>query len=138
MTHPFCDTSVIVRLIAGDDVTKQNRAIALFERVEQRTLSLAAPDTVIADAVFVLSSKRLYDLPREEVAAKLTTLVRLPDFRVKSRRAVLGALRLFGTTTHLDFGDALIIALMQQSGERTVYGYDTDFDGISGIGRQEP
>jgi predicted nucleic acid-binding protein len=138
MTRPFCDTSIIIRLITGDDVTKQNRAIAFFEQVEQRTLSLAAPDTVIADAVFVLTSKRLYNLPRDEAAAKLTTLVRLPNFHVKNRRAVLRALLIFGTTPHLDFGDALIISLMQQGGEQTVYAYDKDFDGVPGVARQEP
>jgi predicted nucleic acid-binding protein len=138
MTFPYCDTSILIRLITGDDQVKQDRAFRLFEQVEQRTVALSAPDTVIADAVFVLSSKRLYNLPRPEVAAKLTTLVRLPNFHVQNRRAVLGALHLFGTTRHLDFGDALIIALMQQSGEPLVYAYDTDFDGIDGITRQEP
>lgn len=138
MSSPFCDTSILIRLITGDDAAKQERAIALFEQVEQRALSLSAPDTVIADAVFVLTSKRLYNMPRPEVAARLTTLVRLPNFHVRHRRAVLRALQLFGTTTRLDFGDALIVALMQQSEEETVYAYDTDFDGIASISRQEP
>ncbi len=138
MTHPCCDTSIIIRLITGDDAAKQARASALFERVEQRILSLAAPDTVIADAVFVLTSKRLYNLPRADVAAKLTTLVRLPNFHVENREAILRALNLFGTTSHLDFGDTLIIAQMQQRGERTVYSYDADFDGIPGVTRREP
>lgn len=138
MTSPYCDTSVLIRLITGDDRAKQERAIALFEQVEQRRISLSAPDTVIADAVFVLSSKRLYNLPRAEVAAKLMTLVRLPNFHVENRQAVLRALSLFATTSQLDFGDTLIIALMQQSGERSVYAYDADFDGIPHIVRQEP
>ncbi len=138
MTHPCCDTSIIIRLITGDDAAKQARASALFEQVEQRILSLAAPDTVIADAVFVLTSRRLYNLRRAEVAAKLTTLVRLANFHVENRDAVLRALNLFGATSHLDFGDTLIIAQMQQSGEQTVYSYDIDFDEIPGVTRREP
>ncbi len=138
MTHPFCDTSIIIRLITGDDAAKHARVSALFEQVERRILSLAAPDTVIADAVFVLTSRRLYNLPRAEVAAKLATLVRLPNFHVENRGAVLRALDLFGTTSHLDFGDTLIIAQMQQSGAQTVYAYDADFDGIPGLTRREP
>jgi len=138
MTYPFCDTSILIRLITGDDPEKQDRAIALFERVEQRILTLSTPDTVIADAVFVLTSKRLYRMSRNEAAAKLTTLVRLPNFHVKNRQTVLRALGLFGSTTHLDFGDAMIIAAMELSGEETVFGYDAHFDEIESITRHEP
>jgi len=138
MSEPLCDTSVLIRLIAGDDPDKQDHAIELFERVEAETLSLAAPDTVIADAVFVLTSKRLYNKTREEVAAKLTTLVRLPNFRVQNRHTVLHALRLFATASHLDFGDAMLAAMAQQSNASTIYSYDTDFDRISGVTRLEP
>ena len=56
---PFVDTDVILRLLTGDDPTKQQAARVLFEQVEKGVLTLAAPDTVIADAVFVLASKLL-------------------------------------------------------------------------------
>jgi len=51
---------------------------------------------------------------------------------------VLRALDLFGTTTHLDFGDALIVAVMEQKKKSTVYSYDTDFDDLPWITRQNP
>lgn len=63
MAIPFVDTDVIIRLLTGDDPVKQAQAASLFEQVEQGKLSLAAPDTVIADAVFVLASPRLYHVP---------------------------------------------------------------------------
>ncbi len=138
MSDGVCDTSVLIRLISGDDQAKQDRAIALFERVEQAKLSLDAPVTVIADAVYVLTSRRLYNRPRAEVASKLTTLVRLPSFHVKDRRIVLRALQLFAGTSYLDFGDAMIIAQAQRSGVQTVYAYDQDFDRIAGVTRLEP
>jgi predicted nucleic acid-binding protein len=55
MAHPYVDTDVIIRLLTGDDVVKHEAARGLFEQVEQGSLTLAAPDAVIADAVFVLS-----------------------------------------------------------------------------------
>lgn len=67
MAHSYVDTDVIIRLLTGDDPLKQQAARQLFERVEQGTLTLAAPDTVIADAVFVLSSKRWYNKSRRDV-----------------------------------------------------------------------
>src|SRR5919204_2762662 len=129
MAYPFIDTDVIIRFLTGDDPAKQERAARLFEQVEQGNATLAAPDTVIADAVYVLSSPRLYNLPRQEVAALLIPLVRLSGFRVQNRRAVLAALNLYGYgATKLDFGDALIVASMAQSGSRSVYSFDADFD----------
>ena len=55
MADPFVDTDVLIRLLTGDDLDKQARAATLFEQVEAGTLSVAAPDTVIADAVYVLA-----------------------------------------------------------------------------------
>ncbi|HEY65782.1 MAG TPA: type II toxin-antitoxin system VapC family toxin [Caldilineae bacterium] len=137
MTVPFVDTDVIIRLLTRDDPEKQAAAAALFERVERGELILAAPDTVIADAVYVLSSPRLYNLPRDEVRAMLTTLIRLPGFQVRNRRAVLRALDLYATA-HIDFGDALIVASMEQAGSRVIYSYDAHFDRIPEIQRVEP
>jgi predicted nucleic acid-binding protein len=138
MSYPYIDTSVIIRLLTGDDPKKQARSRALFQQVEQGKISVATPATVIADAVYVLSSKRLYNRPREHVAALLSPLVRLPGFHVQGRRAVLAALQLYGTIASLDFGDALIAAAMLQARSPAVYAYDTDFDAVPGITRREP
>ncbi len=77
MMLPYLDTDVIIRLLTGDDPAKQAAASALFEHVEKGSLTIAAPDTVIADAVYVLTSPRLYNLSRAHVAALLTALIRL-------------------------------------------------------------
>lgn len=139
MPYPFIDTDVIIRLLTGDDPVKQEKADKLFQQVEQGTLTVAAPDTVIADAVFVLSSPRLYKLSRQEVASLLIPIVRLPGFHVKNSRTVITALTLYGYgPTKIDFGDAMIAASMQQSESHTVYSFDTDFDRIPGITRKEP
>ena len=137
MSDAFVDTDVLVRLLTGDDPTKQAEAAALFERVEAGSLVVAAPDTAIADAVFVLSSPRLYHLPRAEVRTLLSPLVRLPGFRVSNRGSVLRALDLYATTA-LDFGDAMIVASMQGVGASVLFSYDRDFDRISGLTRRSP
>jgi hypothetical protein len=63
MSNPFVDTDVIIRLLTGDDLRKQAQAAVLFQQVRDRALTLEAPTTVIADAVFVLASPRLYRQP---------------------------------------------------------------------------
>jgi predicted nucleic acid-binding protein len=137
VTAPFVDTDVLIRLLTGDDPVKQVAARALFDQVASGAITLAAPETVIADAAYVLSSRTLYRLPRAQVSAMLTTLVRMPHFRVRNRRNVLDALALFATT-NLDFGDAFTVAVMRQTGSGDLYAYDTHFDRIPGITRREP
>jgi predicted nucleic acid-binding protein len=65
----------------------------------------------------------------------LSSLVRLPGFRVQTRRADLRALHLFGTTPGLDFGDAMIAVQMEQQKQSSLYSYDRDFPWVT---RQEP
>jgi predicted nucleic acid-binding protein len=137
MTQPFIDTDVIIRLLTGDDPEKQAAATALFEQVEQGTLTVTAPDTVIADAVYVLSSPRLYHLARGEVRELLMALIHLPHFQVQNRLAVSRALELY-SSSKLDFGDVLIIASMELQHSQILYSYDGDFDRFDSIIRQEP
>ena len=90
MNGEFIHTDVILRLITGDDPVKQAAAEALFQQVEVGTLTVRAPDTVIADAVFVLTSPRLYALPRALVRDKLAHLLRLANLMVHNGASCCG------------------------------------------------
>jgi predicted nucleic acid-binding protein len=137
VSDPHVDTDVIIRLLTGDDPAKQAQAAELFQDIEDGKLTARAPVTVIADAVFVLCSKRLYNMPRPEASAALTRLVRISGFQVDRRRTVTAALALFGST-RLDFGDCMLIASMRETGSTVLYSYDTDFDRFPPIMRHEP
>jgi predicted nucleic acid-binding protein len=137
MAYPFLDTDIIIRFLTGDDTQKQAAAAALFQRIEQGSLTVAAPVTVIADAVFVLHSPRLYNKPRPEVQALLTPLVRLSHFRIQQRRMVLRALELYGSSTS-GFGDAMLLAAMELARSTTLYSYDEGFDKVTGLTRLAP
>jgi predicted nucleic acid-binding protein len=137
MSDPFVDADVIVRLLTGDDLRKQARAAALFERVEQGRLTLRTPATTIADVVYVLTSPKLYAVPRAQTAEMLKALLRMPNFVVDQQEAIIGALDLFAAT-RLDFGDALIAAEMALNDADTLYSFDRDFDRLAGLKRREP
>ncbi|MBI2761959.1 MAG: PIN domain-containing protein [Chloroflexi bacterium] len=137
MSEPFVDTDVIVRLITGDDPVKQTAAEALFRQVANGSLTLRAPDTVIADAVYVLSSPNLYRRNRSRVRDQLGYLLRLPNFKVHNKRLLLRALDIFAGT-NLDFGDAMLVVTMRRRGSADLYSYDHDFDHIAGVQRLEP
>lgn len=134
---PYIDTDVIIRLLTGDDPKKCKDATVLFKRVEDGDLILSAPNTVIADVVFVLSSPNLYDLPRSKIRDLLAVLLRYPNFKIENKQTVIRALDLY-VMENIDFGDAMLAVLTLESPEKIIYSYDHDFDKISGIRRKEP
>jgi uncharacterized protein len=138
MSDAWIDTDVIIRLLTGDDSDKQRSARVILEQVERGSLTVHAPHTVVADAVYVLHSKKLYNQPKAEVAELLLPLVQLPHFRLQNRRAVVIALQLYSSIAGLDFTDALLIALMMRQGPPIVYSWDTDYDDVPGVTRVEP
>ena len=134
---PYVDTDVLIRFLTGDDQAKQAESAALLARVESEELKLRMPDTAIADAVFVLSSPRLYRVPRVDVRDMLAALVRLPGLEVDNRATVLAALDVFAETG-VDFGDAMIVAAMRGSGSAELYSYDAGFDRFGDLVRRAP
>lgn len=137
MDEAFVDTDVIIRLLTGDDPAKQAAAATLFQQVERGDVQLRAPVTVVADALYVLASKRLYAVPRAETSEMLSALVRLPGFHVSDRRTVLRALELYGANP-VDFGDALLVASMEHEGATVIYTYDGDFGRFPNVRGLQP
>lgn len=136
-TYPYVDTDILIRLLTGDDLKKQTASAVFFEKVEDGKLTLSAPDTVIADAVFVLSSPRLYHLPRPIIRDLLLPLIRLPNFKVENKQDLINALDLYATSK-LDFSDCLLAVLTLKTRLKTIYSYDQDLDNITDILRREP
>lgn len=134
---PYVDTNIIIRLLTGDDERKRKDSKALFEKVSGGELILSAPDTAIADAVFVLSSPNLYHLPKTEIRDLLVPLLRYPNFKVENKQIVIQALDYYADK-NIDFGDAMLVVLTQQSEEKSIYSYDEDFDKFPDIVRKEP
>jgi predicted nucleic acid-binding protein len=133
----YLDTNILIRFLTGDEPEQARAAAALLERIEKKELTVYAPDTVIADAVFVLSSPRLYRKTREEIRVLLFPLLSLEAFKVDHRKELLRALEIYATFP-IDFSDAFLKATMEAAGATILYSYDTDFDRFPDITRKEP
>jgi predicted nucleic acid-binding protein len=134
---PFVDTNVLLRHLTRDDPDKAQACFELFKRAEANQVTLTATETVIAEVVYVLSSKRTYNLPRDQIRARLYPLLTLQGLRLAQRRTVLRALDLY-VAYEIDFEDALIVAHMERQAIRELYSHDRDFDQVPGVKRQEP
>jgi predicted nucleic-acid-binding protein len=132
------DTNVLVRLLTQDDPTKATRCLELFQQANRGESNLATSEAVIAETVYVLASRRLYGLPRDELAVRLGAVLAGSRLRLDHKDAVLEALQLYGST-HLHFVDCLCVAhARQEAFPHIVYSYDQDLDRIAGIRRLEP
>ena len=133
----FIDANVFIRHLTGDDPEKAQACLELFQRARRKEIALTTSQAVIAEVVYVLSSKQLYNLSPQEIRALLYPLLSLPGLKLPYRRMYLRALDLYATY-QIDFEDALVVAQMERQEISEVYSYDRDFDQVSGIIRLEP
>lgn len=131
----FLDTNLIIRYLTRDD--PEQAAHDAFQQAEAGTLALVSTEGVVVEAVQVLSSKRLYNLPRAAVREQLTDIFQIRGLEVPDRDTLVRASDLYATT-NLDFVDVLIGAPMERRGVATVLSFDRGFDRIEGITRREP
>lgn len=133
----YLDTNVFIRHITQDDPQMGQQARAFFKQLEAGQVTATTCEGVIVEAVQVLSSRALYNLPRSQVCQHLSNLLALKGLRLPRKRVYLRALDLYATTT-LDFVDALIVAHMQRDRSNVVISFDQDFDSVPQISRRQP
>lgn len=133
----FLDTNIILRYLTKDDPTKAERCYKLFQQVQRKEIRLVTSEAVLAEVVYVLSSRSLYNQPRQNVRTLLLPIISLPALKIPHRRVFLRAFDLYATTA-FDFEDALSVAHMERQKLTKIVSYDKDFDHIPGIERREP
>ncbi len=135
----FLDTNVILRYLTGDDEAKAQACYQLFHRTSLGDETLLTSETIIAEVVYVLSSKRApYRLRNDEIRDRLLPILMLRGLRSPHKQVCINALDIYSSSTSLDFEDALAIAHMQRQGVSQIISYDKDFDAIPSIQRLEP
>lgn len=137
MTTAFVDTNIFIRFLTNDNPDMQRRAAALFDKARQGKLRLVVLPSTIAEVVYVLHSKRLYNQTRGEIVNILLPLIKLAGIKVIQRQVVFKALSIFASTK-LNFGDAIVAAYLLSQRHNQLYSFDHDFDDITGITRLEP
>lgn len=131
------DANIILRYLTKDDPVKAQQCYELFQRAKRKDVRLVTSESVLAEVVYVLSSRSPYKQPRANVRTLLWPIVSLSSLKVPNRRSFLRALDVYASTT-LDFEDCLSVAHMERQKITTILSYDQDFDRIPGIIRREP
>ncbi len=136
-SQPFVDANIFLRFLTKDDVKKAEKCFQLFQKAERKEISLTTSEAVLSEVVYILSSKRLYQLKTSEIKERLWPLISISGLKLPSKKRFLLALDIYAKN-NIDFADALTVAHLYQSKTKKVYSYDRDFDRFPKIQRLEP
>src|SRR5438105_465375 len=104
----FLDTNIIIRYLTRDDAEKAARAYAFLQTVETGAEEVTTTEAVIAEVIHVLSSKHVYNYPREEIVKRLLPVLQLKGLRLPHKKWYIEALLLYAQQK-IDFVDVLIV-----------------------------
>jgi predicted nucleic acid-binding protein len=133
----FVDANIFLRYLAGDDPTKAERCLALFRSAEQGDVNLFTNAVIVAEVIYVFSSRSVYQRSGAEVADGLRPLLEIPGLRIDHKQSVLHALDRYATS-NLDFEDCLAVEYSIREGLEGIYSYDRKLGRASQIPRIEP
>ena len=96
----FIDANIFIRYLTKDDPVKAAACYRLFEQAKNNQVDLTTSDAVIAEVVFVLSSKKLYNLSPQNVRIRLYPVLSLPGLKLPHRKQLLRALDLYSSNQY--------------------------------------
>jgi predicted nucleic-acid-binding protein len=127
----FIDTNVLVRHLTGDPPEMAARATAYLSRETELLLT----DLVAAETVYVLES--FYDVPREQVADSIRSLLAMSSVVVVDTALLLRSVQLY-ELERLDFAEAYLVTCAESTGITTIASFDKGIDRIGTVQRLEP
>ena len=127
----FVDTNVLVRHLTGDPPAMAKRATAFLRAGSELFLT----DLVVAETIYVLES--FYEMPREQIATTIRSLLAFGSIAVVDRDVLLRAVEVY-EIDRLDFAEAYLVACAESTGIGRVVSFDRSIDRVSTIERVEP
>lgn len=137
------DTNIILRYLldpANEAEAEMARASQdLFKRIDAGLETITTTEAILTEVVYVLQSNRWYSLSESEISERFKPIIQLPGFHISNKRRYLRALDIFVThAPHLDFEDAILVALVEAENPSVLYSFDRDFDRVPQVERREP
>jgi predicted nucleic-acid-binding protein len=127
----FVDTNVLIRHLTGDPAAMSKRATAFLREASELYLT----DLVVAETIYVLDS--YYEVPREQIATTIRSLLAFNSISVVDRDVLLRAVEVYEIDP-LDFAEAYLVACAESTGIGRVVSFDRSIERVSSIERVEP
>ena len=135
MALPSIDANVLLCHFHGEHPDHSPRSTALVARIERGELEARLSDMVIFETIFTL--ERSYRAPKVQIRDAILGLLALPGIVLQGKRRYIQIFE-FYVDYNLSFGDAYIVAEMEQSGATELYSFDRQFNRVPSITRLEP
>jgi predicted nucleic-acid-binding protein len=127
----FVDTNGLIRHLTGGPPAMSKRATAFLREASKLYLT----DLVVAETIYVLES--YYEVPREQIATTIRSLLAFDSISVVDRDVLLRAVEVY-EIDRLDFAEAYLVACAESTGIGRVVSFDRSIDRVSSIERVEP
>ncbi|MCZ7533810.1 MAG: PIN domain-containing protein [Acidimicrobiia bacterium] len=127
----FVDTNILVRHLTGDPPDLATRATAFLTRADE----LLLPDLIVAEMIYVLES--YYEVPREEVARVVQSVVAFPAIRTLDPQLLLRSIEVY-VSYRIDFAEAYLVASAESAGVNDIASFDRTIERVPTINRIEP
>jgi predicted nucleic-acid-binding protein len=108
----FLDANILIRILVEDDEILTKKAKELFKKILKNKQKCLIEDSVVAEILWVCTSKKLYNQPKEEVAARLIALLSPENIFHPYKASLIFALDKY-SQLNLDFVDCLAISYQQ-------------------------
>ena len=128
------DTNVLIRFLTHDKDKKYKKLYNFFELLELGKMRIELKLIVLFQVIFVLQS--FYKVPREQIVAGLTDLLKYKGINIKEKKNVQRALELW-REEKVEIVDCYLVACIEKDAQNILYSYDRDFDKFK-INRKEP
>jgi predicted nucleic acid-binding protein len=141
MTAPtparFLDTNIVLRHVLNDHPTHSPACRRLIASIERGDVDAWTTDLVVAEAVWVLTSGRVYNLARPVVRDGLLPVIEIPRLQFPSKRIYRRVFDLW-VSLPIAFIDAVHATLIERRTPPELYSFDAGFDRIPTVRRIEP
>jgi len=129
------DTNVFLKFLTKDDSKKYDRCHKLFQYLVSGKVKLCVSEIVIFEIIWTLLT--YYNLPKEEVIIKITSILNTKNLEIYNKRILVEAIALYARK-NIDFIDAYNAILAKNNNLEAIVSYDEDFDKVEFIKRIEP
>ncbi len=127
----FIDTNILIRHLTNDPPEMGARATAFLAEADE----LLLPDLIVAEIVYVLES--FYEVPREQIAVLLRSVIAFPAIATLDSALLLRSLEVY-EVHRIDFAEAYLVASAERAGVHDIASFDRSLGRVSTVARIEP
>ena len=123
------DTNILIRVITGDDPKLSLKARQILEKAYTDNYKLVVTPIIIAECLYVLTSKTLYALSRQKSVLALQVVFNLKNLVLEEKETVNLALEIY-QNHNIDFADCYLLAKNEVGIYSGIKTFDEKFLGL--------